>query len=127
MHDPAEKLTWNDIAWPHSRGPGSGKDAWVKFAVNVAHANHGLKHLVEKQSAVIRALKGEVALLKRQIAERKPPGGRPLTDEALVARIEDEIERGGSDRGIGRQLKVSHMTVYRIRQRRRQRQLVEPG
>jgi hypothetical protein len=51
-----------------------------------------------------------------------PVAPRPALDEGLVARLEAEIERGGADRAIARRYGVSHMTVFRLRRRLRQRQ-----
>lgn len=123
MDDPAEHLEWTTISPPRLRGPGSGTDAWVAFGLDAARANHRLGRLIDQQSAAIRALKGEVRLLKEQIAERRPKGARVPLREELAARIEDEIAHGGTDRGIAARYKVSHMSVYRIRKRRRQREL----
>jgi hypothetical protein len=123
MRDPAGSGRWTTIPRPRSQGPGSGKAAWVAYALAVADANRALRELIEEQSAAIRALKGEVALLKRQIAARRPKGGRAPLPEATVARVEEEIARGGTDRGIAGRYKVSHMSVFRIRQRMRQRRL----
>jgi hypothetical protein len=126
MHDPADPAKWMTIPRPRFQGPSSGKAAWVEYALAIAGANHGLRRLIDEQSAAIRTLKGEVELLKRQIAERRPKGGRLPLREDKVARIEEEIERGGTDRGIAGRYKVSHMTVFRIRKRMQQRRLAAP-
>jgi hypothetical protein len=123
MKDPMDGRKLTTIARPRLHGPGSGKAAWVEFGLTLSEANRGLQRLIDKQSAAIRALKGEVELLKRQVAERRPKGGRLPLPEATVARIEDEIAQGGTDRGIAARYKISHMTVYRVRRRMRQRQL----
>ena len=123
MHDPADAARWTTIPRPRSHGPGSGKATWVAYALAVADANHTLRELIEGQSAAIRALKGEVELLKRQITARRPKGGRAPLPEATVARVEEEIARGGTDRGIAARYGLSHMSVYRIRNRMRQRRL----
>jgi hypothetical protein len=121
MRDPTEHVVWETIRTPPVRGPGSSKDAWVAFAANCVAANIKLVERLKEQRAAIRALQGEVALLKRQIATRMPKG-RPPLDERLVARLEAEIEHGGSDRAIAARHRVSHMTVYRLRGRMRQRE-----
>ena len=77
---------------------------------------------MERQAKEIAYLRGEVALLKKRIAERKPKCGRPPLDEGLVARLEAEIEGRGSDRAIAVRYGVSHMTVYRLRVRMRRRE-----
>jgi hypothetical protein len=125
MHDPADDVTWTKISRPRSRGPGSGKGAWVEYAMVLANANHTLRGLINKQSAAICALQGEVTLLRQQIAERRPKGGRAPLKEELVARVESEIEQGGADRAVARRYRISHMSVFRIRKRMQQRQKVE--
>jgi hypothetical protein len=112
---------------PLLRGPGSGRDAWMDHARELGGANAGLVRIVAGQAREIAYLRGEAALLKRRIAERKPKGGKPALAEELVARLEAEIERGGGDRAIAARHGVSHMTVYRLRVRRRRRQLVGSG
>ena len=72
--------------------------------------------MIAEQSRAIRLLKAEVELLKTEIAQRRPPAGRPLK-ESTVAKIEQEIAAGGTDRGLARVYGVSHMSVYRIRKR----------
>jgi DNA invertase Pin-like site-specific DNA recombinase len=126
MNDPVDSLQWRKLARPPSRGRGSGMTAWVEYGLTLSEANQGLRRVIEEQSAAIRALRGEVELLKRQVAERRPKGGRAPLPEETVARIEDEIAQGGSDRGIAARYRVSHMTVYRVRRRMWQRQLAAP-
>ncbi len=70
---------------------------------------------------MIADLKAEIALLRRQIATRKPAGGRePITDEK-VARIETALRTGETTRSIARGFKVSPMTVSRVGKRMRER------
>jgi hypothetical protein len=107
---------------PPLRGSGSGREAWIGHARRAADANAGLVQIIEEQAREIAYLRGEVALLKRRVAERKPKGGRPPLAEELVARLEAEVERGGSDRTIASRYGVSHMAVHRLRVRMRQRQ-----
>ena len=92
---------------------GSAGAAWLAFALNCARANVKLVADLQAQSAAIRVLRGEVALLRKRIAERRPKGGRAPLADSLVERIEAEIKRGGSDRGIAASYGVSHMTVDR--------------
>lgn len=101
---------------PPSRGPGSGKDAWVQFAENMAETNGTLWDVVDRQSRLIAKLQGEVELLRRQVAERKPPG-RARTPDAVVARIERDLAAGLSQRETGRRHGVSAMTVSRVARR----------
>ena len=124
MDDPADRIEWVPAKVPPRHGPGSGKDAWIAFAREMVHDNGSLRKFLDEQSGVIRSLRGEVALLKKRIAARKPQGGRPPLAEDLVARLEAELGHGGSDRAIAARYGVSHMTVHRLRVRRRQRQLV---
>ncbi len=120
-HDPMDDIEVVDLQRPPSRGPGSGKEAWVCYALELADANAGWLETIERQSAVIRDLQAEVALLRRQIAGRKPKGGRPRVREAVVEPIERDIAAGGKDRAIAVAYGVSHVTVFRIRRRMRAR------
>jgi DNA invertase Pin-like site-specific DNA recombinase len=124
MHDPAERIDWHKLKAPPVTGAGSGKEAWVAFAARCAAANIEAHKLIAEQSAAIKALQGEVVLLKRRIATRKPKGGRPPLPDDVKARLEHEIELGGSDRVIAGRYGVSHVTVYRVRKRMEQRRQV---
>lgn len=122
MHDPAEETGLEKITAPRMTGPGSGKAAWIAFAHRAVDANAGLSDLIDQQFAAIRELKAEVALLKRQIASRKPKGGRPPLDEAKVAAIETDLRSGAwSKRRIASRHHVSATTVQRIEDRMDQR------
>ena len=66
-------------------------------------------------------MQAEVALLKQQIASRKPPGGRAPLADRVVSRLEEEIEHGGTDRNIAERYRISHMSVFRLRKRMRER------
>ena len=128
MHDPAEEAGLEKITAPRMTGPGSGKAAWVAFAREVLDANIGLSDLIDRQSATIRELKAEVALLKRQIASRKPKGGRPPLDGAKAAAIEADLRSGAwSKRGIAARHHVSPTTVKRIADRMDQRRRQAEG
>ena len=128
MHDPAEETGLEKITAPRMTGPGSGKAAWVAFAHRAIDANAGLSDLIDRQSATIRELKAEVALLKRQIANRKPKGGRPPLDEAKAAAIEADLRSGAwSKRGIAARHHVSPTTVKRIADRMDQRRRQAEG
>lgn len=102
---------------PPSRGPGSGKAAWVEYAI--AQANNGavLWGIIDDQSATIRELQAEIELLRAQIAERKPKGGRPRTPDAKLQRIEADLQAGLSKREAAKRNGVSAMTVVRVAQR----------
>jgi len=102
---------------PPSRGPGSGKAAWVDYALHVHQNSVTLWGIIDDQSATIRELQAEVALLREQIAERKPKGGRPRTDDEKVARIEADLAAGYSRRQVASRCGVSAMTVTRVAQR----------
>jgi hypothetical protein len=124
MHEPAEETGLEKITAPRMTGPGSGKAAWVAFAHRAIDANAGLSDLIDRQSATIRELKAEVALLKRQIANRKPKGGRPPLDAAKAAAIEADLRSGAwSKRGIAARHHVSATTVQRIADRMDQRRM----
>lgn len=108
---------------PPSRGPGSGKDAWVRQALELLDANSGLSRVIDDQSELIRDLKAEIELLRRQVAERKPKGGRAALDDRTVTRIEEALEhKGATCRSIARAFGVSAMSVSRIKSRVRARQ-----
>lgn len=128
MHDPLESTRLNTIKPPRLQGPGSGKDAWIAFARDVMEANVGLSDLIDQQSAAIRELKAEVALLKKQIARRKPKGGRPPLDEAKVAAIEADLRSGSlSKRKIAARHRVSTTTITRVADRMDQRRRLAEG
>jgi hypothetical protein len=121
-HDPMDVIKVVDLKRPPSRGPGSGKEAWVRYALELSDANAGWMETVEQQSAVIRELKAEIELLHRQVASRKPKGGRPRVREAVVEQIEADIAAGKTDRPIAVAYGVSHVTVFRIRRRMQARE-----
>src|SRR5690625_2437444 len=98
--DPVDERTITAISRPPSRGPGSGKDAWIAFAEELSEANRNWNALAEEQSAVIRELKAEIALLREQIAARKPEGSRQRLADDKVARIEAAIGEGLSTRAV---------------------------
>ena len=81
--------------------------------------------LIAERDRQIRDLEAENELLRRRIAERKPPGGRKPTPAETVSRIERAIEAGDTTRHIARQLGVSAMTISRIAARMRERQAVK--
>lgn len=116
--DPMDSVTVNPATpQPPWRGPGSGKDAWIAYARDQAENGVKLWVMIDEQSAVIRELQGEVELLRRQIAERKPKGGRPKTDDKTTARIEAALAGGMSQRKVAKLCGVSAMTVSRVAQR----------
>ena len=122
MHDPLESPDLIQITPPRLQGPGSGKAAWIAFAHQAIDANAGLSDLIDQQAAAIRELKAEVALLKKQIATRKPKGGRPPLDQAKVAAIEADLRSGSfSKRGVAARHRVSATTIKRIADRMDQR------
>lgn len=102
---------------PPSRGPGSGKAAWVDYALHLHSNTATMWSIIDDQSATIRELQAEVELLREQIAKRKPKGGRPPTDDKKVASIEADLARGYSRRQVASRCGVSAMTVTRIAQR----------
>ena len=64
-----------------------------------------------------QVLSGEVDLLRAQIAERKPKGGRTRLADERVAEIERDIEAGYSRRQVAARTGVSAMTVQRVAER----------
>lgn len=115
--DPGKQKTSSGRTYPPASGPGSGKDAWRAFAVDVVEFNLGLGQIIDEQSATIAELKAEIELLRRLIATRKPKGGRKPTDDDTVQRIEVALIAGASTRSIAQRYKVSAMTVSRIHKR----------
>ena len=123
--DPLESVTVTPApAMPPRRGPGSGKEAWIAFAE--AEAENGVKlwGMINRQSEVIRELQAEIELLRRQVAKRKPKGGRPRIKDRITAQIEMELASGLSQRQIAARNGVSAMTVCRIAQRVTQRESI---
>jgi DNA invertase Pin-like site-specific DNA recombinase len=114
---PWELLGDIDLQVPPASGPGSGKDAWMALAWLAVNANRQLRLAIEMQRQTIRELEGEVALLREQIATRKPKGGRDRIADETVSRIEWALDAGQSTRKIARQFGVSAMTVTRIKKR----------
>ncbi len=80
-------------------------------------ANETLVRLIEDQTDVIHELEAEIKLLRAQIAARKPKGGRERLPDEVVQRIEEALEAGRSTRAIGKQFRVSAMSVSRVRKR----------
>ena len=112
--DPADSLTIATVIRPASRGPGSGKNAWVRFAETMAESSDILHQTCEEQSRLITALRAEVDRLQRHIATRKPKGGRPHISEDLAVLIRADLARGYSQRAAAVRNGVSAMTVSRL-------------
>lgn len=112
--DPAKTLTVTNVTRPALRGAGSGKDAWVAFANDMARSTDVLFQTTEDQSNLIEQLQTEVARLKAHIASRKPKGGRPATPDNLADLIKADLARGYSQRAAAVRNGVSAMTVSRL-------------
>lgn len=112
--DPANGLTSTTVYRPPSRGQGSGKDAWVRFANDMADSNQTLWQMVADQSELIKYLDTENEALRKRIAERKPKGGRPSISEETAILIRADLERGYSQRAAAVRNGVSAMTVSRL-------------
>ena len=110
MSDPASDVQWTELKRPPSRGPGSGKDAWVAYAQETARGNAQMQELLDRQSAVIRRLEAEVERLRAG----RPKGGRPPLAEAKVAAIRADLDAGLSMRKAAKRNGVSPMAVSRI-------------
>ena len=89
---------------------GSRRADWIR------HADF-LRGVAELQRNKIKELNAEIVLLKKQIAERKPKGGRPPIDADKLTRIEAELASGHSKRSIADRHRVSATTVVRIAKR----------
>lgn len=116
-NDPIDAYSVTAITPPPTRGPGSGKAAWVAFAESRLEQCDILWTVIEDQSATIKELKAEIELLRTQIATRKPKGGKPRIDDTKVARIEQDLKEGFSKRSIAKRHRVSAMSVVRIAER----------
>ena len=112
--DPMDDVRVTTYRIPPSQGPGSGKAAWVKFARDRMDNEQTLWAIIYDQTATIQELQAEVALLRDQIAKRKPKGGKPKTDDKTIQRIEAALAGGMSQRKAARLCGVSAMTVSRI-------------
>ena len=115
--DPADSLTIIRVNRPASRGPGSGKDAWVRFAETMADSAAILHDTCQEQSLLITELRAEVDRLQRHIASRKPKGGRPQISEDMADLIRADLARGYSQRAAAVRNGVSAMTVSRLARR----------
>jgi DNA-binding NarL/FixJ family response regulator len=104
-------------AYPPASGPGSGKDAWRDFAVEIVESNIELVKTVDELNATIGELRMHINLLQQQLASRKPRGGRLPIDDERVKRIEAALASGTTMRQIAQRYKVSAMTVSRIKRR----------
>ena len=119
--DPIESYHVTTTTAPPSQGPGSGKAAWVAYAIERAETCATLWGVVDDQTATIKELRAEIELLRNQIATRKPKGGRPPTPDAKVNQIEAELSAGHSKRSIAARHRVSPMTVVRVAKRMQER------
>ena len=122
--DPMDDVKVTSYRVPPSQGPGSGKAAWVQFARARMDNEQTLWAIIADQTATIKELQAEVALLRDQIEKRKPKGGKPRTDDRTTARIEAALAGGLSQRKVARLCGVSAMTVSRIAARVAARQAV---
>lgn len=73
------------------------------------------------QAITIRELRAENALLRKQIEERKPKGGRPQLEDKLKGQIEADLAAGYTMRAAASRAGVSAMTVSRIAARMKAR------
>jgi hypothetical protein len=112
--DPSDQINTMK-ARPSLNGSGSGKANWIAYADRLEEANVSLGDLINEQAEVIKDRDAEIARLQKQIATRKPKGGRPRTSQATIDRIEHSLRQGFPMRHIGKQFQVSPMTVSRIK------------
>lgn len=125
--DPFDSYTVTTITAPPSQGPGSGKPAWVAYALERAETCATLWGVVDDQTATIKELRAEIELLRHQIATRKPKGGRPRIVDQKVNQIEADLAAGLSKRSIASRHRVSAMTVVRVAERMKERASVRTG
>lgn len=121
--NPREPNNISGTALPTQPGPGSGKNAWRMFAVELGNANVALRQIVIEQNVTIARQLVEITQLRRQVAVRKPRGGKLPVDDHRVKRIEVALLSGAPTREIGQRYKVSAMTVSRIRKRMHSRKI----
>lgn len=115
--EPKSDIETHTIKVPPATGPGSGKEAWRALDLWAIEANAGLSATIKEQAEALRDVRAEVEPLRRQIAIRRPPGGRePLADDK-VDRIEATIRTGESTRSIASGFKVGsrHRTGTELR------------
>jgi len=105
------------LSFPPDHGPGSSKAEWRAFAYEVLELVSEVNGALDHQAKEIAYLKGEIALLQKRIAERKPKGARESLPAETVRRIEAALVRGESTRFIASQFGVSAMTASRIKKR----------
>jgi hypothetical protein len=61
-----EIVQWT-VRRPPPSGPGSGRDAWVRFAMGIGETNRILWDTTQAQSQLICNLEAELVLLRQQI------------------------------------------------------------
>lgn len=108
--------------YPPDHGPGSSKAEWRAFAYEVVELAAGMSRINDERDNEIAYLKGELELLRKQVAERKPKGAREAVPADKVRRIEAALQRGESTRFIAQQFGVSAMTASRIKKRMKSRE-----
>ena len=102
---------------PPATGPGSGKDAWISYALYCEEANFNLQDIIERQREVIAVLNANVSAHERDAAARKPPGSRQRLPHGTMVKIMNAIREGQSTRSVATACGVSAMTVSRIGRR----------
>ena len=108
---------------PPSSGPGSSKDAWVRFARELSEAHANCMTMMDHQSATIQELKAEIESLQEKVDRLMNRGGRPPISDATVRQIERELADGRyTQSAIAARNGVSPMSVSRIARRLAKRQ-----
>ena len=64
---PKRKMVQWTARCPPPSGPGSGRDAWRRFAMAIAQANRLLWETIEAQSQTIDDLEAELKVLRRRV------------------------------------------------------------
>lgn len=110
--------------FPPDHGPRSSRTEWKAFAYELVELIRHLNGNIDERNNELAYLRGEVELLRKQVAERKPAGARDVVPAATVKRIEAALQRGESTRFIAKQFGVSAMTASRIKKRMKAREQV---
>lgn len=121
-HKAVESLVPIEATRPAESGKGSTRDAWRRYCTTLSIATRELAACIDMQVQAIAERDAEIAYLKARIRLERPKGSKSPLAQTVVDRIEHAVRTGGSTREVGRQFRVSAMTVHRIKTRMEQRE-----